>query len=150
MRPTRSRAQKGFTLIELLIVVAIIGLIAAIAIPAMGFALDRSKQRATLSDMRMVGGAIMQYYVDHSAYPDPSQPIDQLVQNLAVYSGEGMPYRDRWAHDFRYSSDILQNFSLESFGRDGLDGANITHATRNSFDLDLVFYNGMFASSPEQ
>ena len=46
------RKDKGFTLIELLIVVAIIGIIAAIAIPNLLNAIDRGKQKRTMADLR--------------------------------------------------------------------------------------------------
>ncbi|OYV98709.1 MAG: hypothetical protein B7Z68_00255, partial [Acidobacteria bacterium 21-70-11] len=46
------RKQKGFTLIELLIVVAIIGIIAAIAIPNLLNAINRGRQKRTMADMR--------------------------------------------------------------------------------------------------
>ncbi len=58
--------QKGFTLIELLIVVAIIGIIAAIAIPNLLNAIDRGKQKRTMADMRSVGTAIESYAVDNN------------------------------------------------------------------------------------
>jgi len=48
----------GFTLIELLIVVAIIGLISAIAIPNLMNAVDKGKQKRTMADMRTIGSAI--------------------------------------------------------------------------------------------
>ena len=46
------RKQLGFTLIELLIVVAIIGIIAAVAIPNLLNAVDRGKQKRTMADLR--------------------------------------------------------------------------------------------------
>ena len=49
---------KGFTLVELLIVVAIIGIVASIAIPNLANALDKAKQKRTMSDLRSVALAV--------------------------------------------------------------------------------------------
>jgi len=56
--------QKGFTLIELLIVVAIIGIIAAILIPNLIDALQKAKQKRTVADMRNIGTAWMSWLTD--------------------------------------------------------------------------------------
>ena len=63
------RRQAGFTLIELLIVVAIIGLIAAIAIPNLRNAMNKAKQGRTLADMRTIGSALETYSIDNNLYP---------------------------------------------------------------------------------
>ncbi len=63
------RNQKGFTLIELLIVVAIIGIIVAIAIPNLLNAIQRAKQKRTMGDMRSAGTAAEAYAVDFNHYP---------------------------------------------------------------------------------
>ena len=60
----RRRGQKGFTLIELLIVVAIIGIIAAILIPNLLDALQKAKQKRTVGDIRAVGGAWFSWLTD--------------------------------------------------------------------------------------
>ena len=65
----KKRNNKGFTLIELLIVVAIIGIIVAIAIPNLLNAIQRAKQKRTMGDMRTAGTAAEAYAVDFNRYP---------------------------------------------------------------------------------
>jgi len=61
--------RKGFTLIELLIVVAIIAILAAIAVPNFLEAQVRSKVSRTKADMRSVATALESYRVDNNKYP---------------------------------------------------------------------------------
>ncbi|MGC9329227.1 MAG: type II secretion system protein, partial [Candidatus Hinthialibacter sp.] len=61
--------KKGFTLIELLIVVAIIGILAAIAVPNFLNAQVRAKVSRVYSDLRSLGNAIEMYALDHTNYP---------------------------------------------------------------------------------
>jgi general secretion pathway protein G len=61
--------RKGFTLIELLIVVAIIAILAAIAVPNFLEAQVRSKVSRQLANMRTVTTALESYYVDNNRYP---------------------------------------------------------------------------------
>ena len=61
--------KKGFTLIELLIVVAIIAILAAIAVPNFLEAQTRAKVSRVLSDMRSLAVGIESYAVDHNQYP---------------------------------------------------------------------------------
>ncbi len=64
----RNRPWMGFTLIELLIVVAIIAILAAIAVPNFIEAQTRSKVSRTIADMRSVVTAMKSYRVDHNRY----------------------------------------------------------------------------------
>lgn len=63
------KRKVGFTLIELLIVVAIIAILAAIAVPNFLEAQVRSKVSRTKADMRTVATAIESYFVDYNRYP---------------------------------------------------------------------------------
>ncbi len=65
----RPQSTRAFTLIELLIVVAIIAILAAIAVPNFLEAQTRSKVSRASSDMRTMATALESYRVDHHAYP---------------------------------------------------------------------------------
>ena len=64
----RKKCQKGFTLIELMIVIAIIGVLAAIAIPQFSAYRTRSFNSAALSDLRNFKTAMETDYVDNQQY----------------------------------------------------------------------------------
>ena len=60
----------GFTLVEIMIVVAIIALLAAIAVPGFLRARKRSQASKILNDLRMISGAIDQYAIENSKKSD--------------------------------------------------------------------------------
>jgi prepilin-type N-terminal cleavage/methylation domain-containing protein len=62
--------KKGFTLIELMIVVAIIGVLAAVAIPAYNGYIKKSRMTELANSMGAVGNAVLEYYQSHAdTYP---------------------------------------------------------------------------------
>lgn len=65
------RSKKGFTLIELLIVVAIIGILAAIAIPQFSAYRLKAFNSAAASDVRNFKTALEASYTDNQTYPAP-------------------------------------------------------------------------------
>ena len=124
------RKQKGFTLIELLIVIAIIGIIAAIAIPNLLNALDRSRQKRSMSDLRTWGSALGTYLVDFNFYPfDPVGPNAPVTTTAFLYTMfsekkylESAPYLDGWNNNFIYTAggttmQTAQGYTIGSFGK---------------------------------
>ena len=70
MLSKKSRGEKGFTLIELLIVVAIIGILAAIAIPQFASYRQKAYNSAAQSDLKNTKTALESYFADAQSYPN--------------------------------------------------------------------------------
>ena len=70
------KKEEGFTLIELMIVIAIIGILAAIAIPQFSAYRTRSYNSSAQSDVRNIATAQEAYYVDYSTY---TSDVDNLT-----------------------------------------------------------------------
>jgi len=130
--------EKGFTLIELLIVVAIIGIIAAIAVPNLLAAIQRSKRSRTAADMRAIGTALGSYQVDFNWYPKTAG-TDFAVTPLMPGEYFAGSTKDGWSTFFRYTSSDGSEYTLESYGKNKSDGF-----TNSEFDSDVRFNNGQF------
>ena len=142
------RKDSGFTLIELLIVVTIIGLIAAMAIPNLISAVDKARQRKTMGDLRQIGNAVEMYAVDNDTYPKVASysALQPLIQPGYVKTVSGT---DGWNHGWVFSGDTTDgaDYTLVSLGKDGKPGVITGGATAN-FDCDIVFANGQFFQWP--
>lgn len=80
--PRQANVQhRGFTLIELLIVVTIIAILAAIAVPNFLEAQTRSKVSRVKADMRTLASMMEIYRVDNNVYPIPSDTQGRLIAN---------------------------------------------------------------------
>ena len=144
------KKESGFTLIELLIVVAIIGIIAAIAIPNLLNAIDRGKQKRTMADMRSVGTACEEYSIDNNFYP--VQTTQGAVQGTTSAVLEPTyikvtPANDGWNRAIRYGSGAAGiGYTIRSYGKNGTVDASLGQTT--AFNCDIVFQDGQFVAWP--
>ena len=139
--------KQGFTLIELLIVVAIIAILAAIAIPNFLQAQTRSKVSRTRADMRSIAVGLESYYVDQNAYPlcgSLMQIPDTITTPVAYLSSIG---KDPFGNSAPYD---LYNFT----GSGWKTTEDYWYATKYYYDKNLwgwyVFPNGQTTGNPSE
>ena len=156
------RRQSGFTLIELLIVIAIIGILAAIAIPNLLNAVQRGKQKRTMSDMRALATAVEAYAVDNNKYPAAacatgvfSTGGTEVTLDSSSFSALSPTYiaqppkSDGWGRFYKYAHDTAFNhYRVQSAGRDGTFAALVC-GTTTDFNDDIGYVDGTFIQWPE-
>ncbi len=86
MKKTNNR-KAGFTLVEIMIVVAIIGLLAAIAIPNFVRARSTSQQNACINNLRLIDAAQQQYALEKGI--SSSTALDATGSQIQPYLGHG-------------------------------------------------------------
>lgn len=111
----------GFTLIEVLLVVVIIGILAAVAVPRLGGRVQQSQISSARSSIAAIALAVDLYEVDNGQYP---QSLRNLIERGSEPNWNG-PYlrearvpTDPWGNEFRYTRRD-SGYEIRSAGPDG-------------------------------
>lgn len=128
----RLRKARGFTLIEVMVVIAILGILAALIVPKLMSRPDEARRLAAKQDIATLMQALNLYRLDNGRYPSSEQGLRALVEKPASEpvpanwkSGgylERLP-NDPWGAPYQYLSPGIHGaVDIVSFGADGKPG----------------------------
>lgn len=127
-------AMRAFTLIELLLVLAILGILAAIVVPKFSGRTEQARTTAAQSQIATFGTALDAFEVDNGYYPKGKDGLLELVQQprdaqqwKGPYLGKGDIPNDPWGRPYLYECPGRQNpnsYDLISMGADGREGTD--------------------------
>ena len=130
--PSFSSADQGFTLLELMIVMVVIGLLAAIAIPAYTTNIKHAREAVLKEDLHIMRQAIDSYTVDKQKAP---QSLDDLVQSGYLKTMPTDPFTHRSDTWMTVEADTLATLDQTE------SGINDVHSGSQETAIDGTAYN---------
>ena len=135
---------RGFTLIEVLVVVAILGILAAIVVPRIMDRPDEAKRVAAKADIGAIVQALKLYRLDNGGYPTTDQGLGALVQRPTTTPVPGnwkqggylerLP-KDPWGGDYQFlSPGVRGEIDVFSLGADRARGGEGSAADIGNWD----------------
>lgn len=128
--PVRVQREAGFTLMEMLVVLVVIGLIAAVAVPQVMKLLESAKHKAARIQLETVSNSLNAYQLDVGSYPTTAQGLEILWKPAGDMPDWSGPYLrrehqliDPWGRPLIYHSPGTNRpYDLISLGADGKEG----------------------------
>lgn len=140
------RSQSGFTLIEIMVVVVILGILAAIAVPRIMNRPDTARITKAKQDIRVIESALKLYRLDNFQYPSTDQGLQALVEQPAgdppAKNWKSGGYLDRlpkdpWGNPYQYlSPGVKGEIDIFTLGADARPGGEEASADIGNWNLD--------------
>jgi general secretion pathway protein G len=127
--------QGGFTLLEVMVVVAILGMLAAMIVPNVIGQSEQAKVKMARVNMNNVAGTLDTYKLDNHRYPTTEEGLEALVERPE--SAKSWPPggylnevpTDPWGNEYVYISPGVEGpYDLYSLGADGVEGGEGANA----------------------
>lgn len=121
--------QAGYTLTEMLVVIAIIGLIAAVLTPSLIGQLGRARVKSAQLQLETLSSAVEMFRADVGRYPTVEEGLPSLITEPEGVEGWAGPYtknakslKDPWGEAIGYETDPDTQYRLVSLGADRKPG----------------------------
>ncbi len=142
LKMSRKEVLAGFTLVELLVVIAMLGTLSGIAIPAYSRYIDKARITKAIAEIRLLQKEIKLYEIDRDALPNSLDDIGHgnlldpygnpyVYENFATgFSGKGVggKRKDQW------DNPLNDDYDLYSMGRDGISAQHL-HNKKSHDDI---------------
>ncbi len=166
MKNASKRSSIGLSLIELLVVLAIVGILSAIAIFNYRQGIERTKQKRTMADIRTIASAWESRASERGNYNAagvtlftwPANPVSEQEMQVLLSPTwiRQLPMKDGWERKLDFALDegvgAAQRagvYAIRSRGRDGAIDPQYPISETTEIDCDIVFSNGMFTVRPK-
>jgi general secretion pathway protein G len=128
----QTRRQRGFTLIEIMVVIAILGILAALIVPKIMSRPDEARRVAAKADIGSIMQSLNLYRLDNGRYPTQEQGLRALVEKPTTEpvpnNWKGGGYMDRvpmdpWGKEYQYlNPGVHGEVDIFSYGADSKPG----------------------------